>query len=232
MNIVRTLAGLLFVVSIPVFLVTTNLRLAVSEIRLYEYGFEKYGVSQVTDIERNELLEAARELIYYFNSGEEIGVQVVRNGEGFELFNEREVAHLKEVKGLIQICYYLQEAALGYIVAFAGIGYLWKKEGFLPWLAKNAIWGSTLTIILLAMLGMGVLIGFDQLFLQFHLLFFPTDTWQLNPATDYLIMMFPEGFFYDATFFIAGAAIVEALIIGGAGVGFLLRERRRGACLY
>jgi len=49
-------------------LITSNLRFAVNQIHFYEYGFNKYGVSSETGIEKGELLEAARELIGYFNS--------------------------------------------------------------------------------------------------------------------------------------------------------------------
>ena len=218
--------SVLFVLCIPVFLLTTNVRLAVNSTGLYEYGFEKYSVSEVTGIEIEELGRAAGELIGYFNSAEEpIDITVSLGGEEVELFNEREVEHLAEVKDLIGLCYLVQEATLGYIIAFAGIGYLWKWRGFLPRLTGDIFWGGALTIVLLIALGIGALVGFEQLFLWFHYLFFSSDTWILDPYTDRLIMMFPEGFFYDATLFIAGATAAEAVVLGGAGF-FLLRRRK------
>jgi len=71
------------------------------------------------------------------------------------------------------------------------------------------------------------MVNFDWLFLQFHRLFFTGETWRLS-STDYLLRMFPEGFFNDATLFVAGAIIVEALAIGGAGLAFVLIKRKRG----
>ena len=219
--------SLLFVLCIPVFLLTTDIRLAANSTNLYEYGFEKYDVSEVTGIEMEELIRAAGELIGYFNSAEEpVDITVSLGGEEVELFNEREVDHLKDVKGLIGLCYLTQGITLGYIVAFAGIGYLWKGRGSLPGLARAVFWGSAITIVLLIALGIGALVDFDQLFLWFHYLFFSSDTWQLNPATDRLIMMFPEGFFYDATLFIAGAIAAGAVVLGGVTGGLLLRRRK------
>ena len=52
---------------------------------------------------------------------------------------------------------------------------------------------------------------------------FRNDLWQLYPG-DKLLLMFPEGFFSDAALFIAGAAIVEALIIWAAAWVFLKRR--------
>ena len=93
-------------------------------------------------------------------------------------------------------------------------------------LLRGAVGGSILIIALLVAIGLAALVNFDWIFLWFHRLFFTSDTWVFNPATDYLIMMFPEGFFYDAALFIAGANVAEALVLGGIGGFFILRRRR------
>ena len=42
---------------------------------------------------------------------------------------------------------------------------------------------------------------------------FTNDLWQLDPSRDYLIAIFPEGFFFDATMWIAGLTIAQAVIL-------------------
>ncbi len=76
-------------------------------------------------------------------------------------------------------------------------------------------------------LGLGALLDFDQLFLQFHRLSFSNQFWQLDPARDYLIMLFPGGFWYDAALFCALATVGLAVILGGVAGGYLLFTRRR-----
>ncbi len=76
-------------------------------------------------------------------------------------------------------------------------------------------------------LGLGTLLGFDQLFLQFHLLSFANDFWQLDPTRDYLIMLFPQGFWYDATLFCALGTAAGAVVLGGVAGGYLLFTRSR-----
>ena len=76
-------------------------------------------------------------------------------------------------------------------------------------------------------LGLGALFNFDQLFLQFHLLSFTNEFWQLDPAKDYLIMLFPGGFWYDAALFCALATVGLAIILGGMAGGYLVFTRRR-----
>ena len=75
------------------------------------------------------------------------------------------------------------------------------------------------------LVGLGSLVGFDRLFLAFHLISFSNDLWQLDPSRDYLIAMFPQGFFLDATLLIAFAIIVQsaALVV----VPTYLMKRRR-----
>ena len=75
-------------------------------------------------------------------------------------------------------------------------------------------------------LGLGTLFNFDQLFLQFHLFSFTNELWQLDPTKDYLIMLFPQGFFYDAAIFCAGITAGLAIILGGVAGGYLIAKRR------
>ena len=78
---------------------------------------------------------------------------------------------------------------------------------------------------LVVVVGLGSLIGFDRLFLAFHVVSFSNDLWQLDPRTDYLIAMFPEGFFLDATLWIVGSTVLEAMVVLGLSLLFL-RWRR------
>jgi integral membrane protein (TIGR01906 family) len=206
------IAGVLFVICIPMFLLTTDLRLAANDIRLYQYGFNKYQVSAATGLDNEELVDAADRMITYFNSDEEF----------FEtdLFNQRELAHLKDVKGLIQLAFYLQLASLAYIAVYVVINFALRRGAFWPSLAKYVIWGSGTTIALLAVSGLWAVINFDSLFLLFHLVGFSNDLWQLYPG-DNMLLMFPQEFFNDAALFVAAAAIGEAIIIGGIAWGFL-----------
>jgi integral membrane protein (TIGR01906 family) len=86
--------------------------------------------------------------------------------------------------------------------------------------------GGSITLTLMLALGLGTLLGFDQLFLQLHLISFTNSFWQLNPATDYLIMLVPRGFWYEATLFCALATVTGALILTGVGGVYLKRARK------
>ena len=225
MKILSIAAKWLFILCLPLLLLTASLGWAVNSLWLYKYGFEKYNVGQTTSLADSELEKAATGLISYFNSDEEfISLTVIKDGKSFELFNQREILHLKDVKGLIWLDYRLSMGMLLYVLAYAGVILFWRKD----WrqLAWGAVGGSGLTLALMLALGLGALFNFDQLFLQFHFISFANELWRLDPAKDYLIMLFPQGFWYDATLFCVLTTVSMAIIAGGVAGGYLLASRK------
>jgi integral membrane protein (TIGR01906 family) len=209
-------ASFLFIICIPFLLLTCNLRWAVNDLRLYQYGFDKYYISQETGFSNEELVDTAKGLIKYFNSG--------NIDSTLSIFNTREMAHLRDVRDLIQLCYVIQYATLGFIILFLVAGFARKRRQFLPAMYKLFVYGSIVSIVALALIGIAALIDFDGVFMAFHRLFFTGDTFILN---GYLPTIFTEGFFSDAARFTAIAIIIEAIIIGAITGGLLLRSRRR-----
>ncbi|MFC2066814.1 TIGR01906 family membrane protein [Chloroflexota bacterium] len=225
MKVLSILAKWLFIICLPILLLTASIAWAFNSAWLYQYGFEKYNISQVTGLAPPELNRAATGLISYFNSDAyDISLSVVKDSEPFELFNKREVAHLRDVKGLIWLDYRFLLGTLIYVLGCAGVR-LWRKDR--RQLARDLVYGNGLTLALMLLLGLGALLDFDRLFLQFHLISFANEFWMLDPSRDYLIMLFPQGFWYDAFLFIALATVVGAIILGGMGGGYLAFQRRK-----
>jgi integral membrane protein (TIGR01906 family) len=212
----KIVAKWLFVICLPVLLLTASVTWAANSGWLYRYGFDKYDVGETTGLEKAELDKAADGLIGYFNSGDElIDIKVVKDGEPFQLFNEREIGHLKDVKALFRQVYWLLLGTLLYGLVYTGLSlFVWKdKKG----IAQGLLYGGGLTLVLMAVLGIVIMTDFDNFFYRFHLISFANDLWMLNPATDYLIMLFPQGFWFDTALFCALTTALGALILGGIG---------------
>ena len=211
----KTAAQWFFIICLPILLLTASLSAAANSHWLYHYGFDKYDISRVTGLAPSELDRVSEGLINYFNSGDDfISLTVTRDGESFELFNEREVGHLKDVKGLFRLGYYVLLGTLIYALVYSGISLFWWRDRRL---ARGLVGGSGLTLVLMLALGLVILLDFDRFFLQFHLLSFANDLWILDPSTDYLIMLFPRGFWLDAALFCTLSTLAGALILGGLG---------------
>jgi integral membrane protein (TIGR01906 family) len=227
----RWAATALFVLAVPVFLVLTNVRIAATELRVYDYAFSRYDAAVRTGLERAELDRAAREIVRYFQApGDEalLDIRVRDGGSEVPLYTQREVLHMRDVRDLFQATFRVHELAFVYIAGYIAAIFLWSRERSMRHLARQAMWAGGLTVALLAAAAAAVLTGFDALFEQFHLLSFSNDFWRLDPATHRLVQMFPQGFWFDVTLGVGLLTVLEGALVALAGWGYLrwLEARR------
>ena len=108
---VKVVFSVLFVAMVPVFLIAFNVRWVINFPPLYSYGFDRYDIARYTGIERDELISAGKQVRDYFNNDADlIEVRVVVGGvRVMNLYNEREVLHMRDVKGLVKGVYRVSE---------------------------------------------------------------------------------------------------------------------------
>ncbi|AKG52721.1 integral membrane protein [Dehalogenimonas sp. WBC-2] len=204
------------VLVMPLIITSAVIAFAVNFQPLYEYGFHRYEVGTTTGLADAELSKAARGLIGYFNSGEEyIDLTVEKDGQPFTLFNQREVLHLYDVKGLVRLDYGVFAFTFIYTALVSGI-ILYRRQP--RHLAAPLFWGGAFTLAIVISRAILAIADFDAFFTQFHLLSFANDLWLLDPRTDYLIMLFPGGFWEDAMIFVD--SIILSLTIGVTALGW------------
>ena len=121
----------------------------------------------------------------------------INGKQNINFFNEREIAHMEDVKELflsglriIFICIILNIILL--IILF-----ILSKKKILIYLANGMLLGSVVFLSILLILGFIISTDFTRYFILFHKIFFTNDLWILDPTTDRLINMVPEGFFID-----------------------------------
>ena len=79
-----------------------------------------------------------------------------------------------------------------------------------------------MTIALMAVLAvLNVVVGFDRLFIGFHLLFFTNEFWY---AQGLMLVIFPEPFFDFAATLGAGIIASAAVVLSGVGLWYLRRK--------
>ena len=224
---VAWLPAILLVVAVPLFMITASVAWSVNDPGLYRRGFERYNVSTVTRITEPDLIQAGAELRRYFNSRREpLAVRTRIQGIEQELFNRREVLHMADVKRLVWGVYGVAAATGGYLLLLTVAGLAWKPKRHAPILARLYLLGGILTLALLLVVGLLAVAGFDRLFLTFHQISFSNDLWLLNPNTDYLLMMFPQAFWFYSTVWVVTFAVVGALLAIIISGGYLLSRRR------
>jgi integral membrane protein (TIGR01906 family) len=227
MRISGIIAKWLFVVCLPVLLLSTSLGWAANSLWLYRHGFQKYNVRQTLADYGLKLTDAGLENIYarlisYYNSpDEDISITVAQDGKPINLFTPEETIHFRDVKGLIRLDYSVWLGTLVYARAYASACLFWRRRRYWRELAWGLAGGGGLTLALILLIfGLGALFGFDQLLYRFHLLFFTNLYWS---AEGYMLLLFPENLLRDMALFCAFTTIGLAIILGGAGFALALK---------
>ena len=225
MRIIRIIFFLIFILSLPTFLIATTLSSTVNEIKLYEYNIDKYDISKISGIDVEELQRVFQHLIYFYNSKvDSAQIEISRGGNTFAIFNETEILHLEDIKGLMRLDYRVQLISLALLIISGSMLVMLSKERWRS-LCKALFWGSISTLCIILFLAIWTALDFQRLFILFHVVSFANEFWMLNPNTDYLKMIFPDAFFFDAVVFILSALIIESLFI--AGIAFSINRYKQ-----
>lgn len=229
MSRVDRIQAVLFVIAVPLFLVAVSVTWAVNDPGAYNRGFDKYSISLATGITDDDLRQVGADIRHYFNSSDEpLVARTAVFGVEREIFNDREVRHMRDVKRLVRGVYLVAIGSGAYLLVMATVGLLGRRRHFVPTLARLSLWGGSLTLGLVLSVGLFTLVGFDNLFQGFHQLSFSNDLWRLDSHTDYLVRMFPEDFWFDATMLVATLAVGGAVVLMAVSGGYLLYRRWTG----
>jgi integral membrane protein (TIGR01906 family) len=225
LKILGIIAKWLFILCLPILLLSASLAWALNSHWLYNYGFEKYSLPQHPELAEFDLEGIGDQIISYFNSSEEpLSIIVIIDGQPTQLFTPEETIHFRDVKGLVWLDYWILGGTLVYVLAYAAVSLFWRKKRYWPRLAWGLVIGGSITLGLMLALGLGTLLGFDRLFWNFHLVFFSNEYW-LSGGN--MTLLFTEEFFYDAALFCALGTAGMAVILGGVGGGWLIFNRKR-----
>lgn len=208
--ILATAAMLLLITAVLI----TSFQIAIygdTDYRFYEKEYQKYNVTESLQMELSDVMDVTEKMMdYLIGKRPELSVETTVEGHRQDFFNEQDRLHMADVKNLFLGGLTLRWRLLGGTVLLLLVMILlkgdWKKTIPRAYFAALGIF-----LILTAALGCLLASDFTRYFTIFHEIFFTNDLWLFDPATDYMIRMLPEGFFYDM-----------AMRIGAFFIGFLL----------
>jgi integral membrane protein (TIGR01906 family) len=213
----RVLVSLAFVILVPLLLISTSLRGLVTDRALILRGFQDNRVDVTTGLNEPQLERIADAFVAYFQAPPgPLQMQVQVRGQTRPLFNDREVQHMEDVQALVQLFLRLQVVAAAGVALrlLVAVGLDRSSES----IGREMLWSAGLVVVLVALIGVLSLVDFSELWTRFHQVAFRNDLWQLDPTRDYLIMLFPEPFWYTATIRMAVLVGLETLgvaLLGG-----------------
>ena len=163
----------------------------------YEKEYTKYHVLENVHMEMEDLLDVTKEMMAYLRGRrQDLHVPTTVNGQPREFFNQREIAHMEDVRGLFLVAIAIRRICLLLILASIVLLSFMKAE-IRYVLPRTICAGTILFFALLAALATIISTNFSKYFIVFHKIFFNNDLWMLNPSTDLLINIVPEPFFMD-----------------------------------
>lgn len=194
----------------------------------FEKEYTKYNVlDSLPSMTMDDLLHVTDEMMDYLRGGrEDLHVTTTMGGEQREFFNEREIAHMEDVQVL-----FLKALSIRRICLVLGAGLLIlmaaTKARMGQVLPPSLCMGTGLFFALITALGLIISTDFTKYFIMFHHIFFSNDLWILDPATDMLINIVPEGFFMDTAARIALLFGSLSLILFGVCLLLTIKNRRK-----
>lgn len=108
------------------------------------------------------------------------------------IFNEKEITHMDDVRDLLLFFLMLRDIAM--VLALIAFLLLLKDNSMA--IVKALFYGSVIFMGIFIIIGGCFIFNFNDAFILFHQLFFANDLWIMDPATDRLISIVPEPFFY------------------------------------
>lgn len=215
-------------------LLLTSFQVAIygdSQYRFYEREYKKYQVADSLNMTMDNIMDVTDQMMaYLIGKKAELSVITDVDGETQDFFNEQDRFHMGEVKELflggLKIRNIMLVAVLLILILLAA-----RKADLIKLLPRAYFVTLGITGVITVVLGGLFASDFDKYFRIFHEIFFDNDQWMFDPATDYMIRMLPEGFFYDFVFRIGGFFVGSLAVLGVVSAVCIFMEKHNKKAL-
>lgn len=211
MKYVQSFLGILCAFCLMIILLITSIEaVAYWNPGYYEKEYTKYQVTEDVNMEMEDLLLVTQEMMAYLRGNrDDLHIRTTVGGVSREFFNEKEILHMEDVRGLFLAAIALRRACLA--IAALSIALLLALKAQVKFILPRMFCiGTALFFAVTALLAGIISTDFSRYFIVFHKIFFRNDLWLLDPSTDLLINIVPEPFFVDTA---ARIAIVYGLSV-------------------
>ena len=127
----ETLTGILFGLSLIVFLLLSSIDMNCFNVTFFEEQYRELNTAESLQMPQEDLMKATTTLLDYLRGDvDSIEVDVRINGVTQEAFNDREKAHMVDVRALYQHAMIVRWAALGGIILSLALSIVERREAF------------------------------------------------------------------------------------------------------
>ncbi|MDY4797656.1 MAG: TIGR01906 family membrane protein [Floccifex porci] len=200
----KSFLAYLFNICLIIICVVSGIKSIALDPSFYEKRYEKYDFYDTLHVSSEDLNQSIHVLLDYIEDNRD---DIVVYIDEQEVFNDREKAHMVDVKNLYQkslkVMYVSIGAAMGILFYFL----LFEKR-YLSFLTRGFLRVLYTVLMLLSFFGIWIFTDFTSFWNWLHTLLFTNDLWLLDPRTSFMINMLPEIIFNQLVF-----AIVFYLIL-------------------
>lgn len=204
----------LFAVFIALLLPFVILMGGVSTLLSFNYPGFQYGLigfpEDTLGYDRAERTRLAEATLRYLTTNQGINNLMQLNDSNLRtVYTPSEVAHLQDVKVVIQVASIVWYVICGLLIAFL-IWMLVTKS----WaqIRRSFFWGAVLTLLAMIALVVLMILSFNSVFEKFHAIFFPKGNWTFT-ASSGLIRLFPLPLWVNAFAMVAGFALLVSILL-------------------
>ncbi|MDD3243262.1 MAG: TIGR01906 family membrane protein [Eubacteriales bacterium] len=193
----------------------------------YQEAYEKYDRPTYIGISMEQLMDVTDNMLDYLKGKRaDLVMQADIGGVTRNVFDDREIAHMKDVQKLFLQGFMWRRILFGVLaLSLLGMGLLGAGRSVRAW---PKCWYIVVGVLGAAGLAVGIwcLTDFTAAFTAFHELLFTNDLWLLDPNYEVLIQMFPEEFFDS----VASAILLrfggQVLLMTGLAVGASIWKKK------
>ena len=128
---------------------------------------------------------------------------------GTPVLDEREREHMRDVRGV-----FIGFFALAIVASISALVIAARRHGGERVLTWRAVQGGALGLIASLIVGAFIsFFAFDALFETFHRIFFPSGSYDFDPATERLVQLFPFQFWQETAIAVGVVSIVIAMLV-------------------
>ena len=209
-------------------LLFASLKIAINDQNWFLNEYTRLGTARSIGMSNSDVSAALRRLVDYMEGREDsIEMEVKVGGKSVKMYNEREIAHMVDVRNLYQGVQLAAIIAAVLAAAMLILAAVLMRRDALKALSKGYLIGACVFAAVVIVLGIWVMIDFSSFWTAFHHLFFTNDLWLLNPATDRMILICPEQLFFDIVVRFGSWFLTVALVLAAAAVLYLAIRRKK-----
>ena len=156
----------------------------------------------------------------YDGIAQDLGDYFSGKDAAFPYFNEREITHLSDIRSLFRLFDY----AWLLVIPILALAYALSRHVD----ANGFVGGWGLAALLLCGLAVYIIYDFENAFILMHRLLFTNELWLLDPYTDLLICLMPEGMFSYLAIRLGWAVLPAWLLVPSLAVlMYQIRKTRK-----